>query len=170
MTRLAALLMVFVLANPVFAETRSAVGGIDHVGLTVTDLAASERFFVGELGFEKVGGDAEYPSVFLSNGAILVTLWRANEPDLAVPFDRKQNVGLHHLAFAVASFSALDALHTRLQHAAGVRIEFAPELLGGGPARHMMIREPSGNRLEFIHRPNADGPTVSPTAFPGSES
>lgn len=25
--------------------------------------------------------------------------------------------------------------------------------LSGGPARHMMIREPSGNRLEFIHRP-----------------
>lgn len=170
MTRLAALLMMFALASPVLAETRSAVGGVDHVGLTVTDLAASERFFASELGFERVGADDAYPAVFLSNGAILVTLWRASEPDQALPFDRKQNVGLHHLAFSVESFAALDALHARLEHAPGVRIEFAPELLSGGPARHMMIREPSGNRLEFIHRGVVAGPKISPTAFPGSES
>lgn len=170
MTRFAAFLLLFALANPGMAEAPAAVGGIDHVGLTVTDLAASERFFVGELGFEKVGDDPEYPSVFLSNGEVLVTLWRATVPDLAVPFDRKRNVGLHHLAFSVDSFAALDALHARLEHATGVRIEFAPEPLAGGPARHMMIREPSGNRLEFIHRPAAGGPMVSPTAFPGSES
>ncbi len=31
-------------------------------------------------------------------------------------------------------------------------VTVGPELSYGGPAKHMMIRKPSGNRLEFIHR------------------
>jgi lactoylglutathione lyase len=34
-----------------------------------------------------------------------------------------------------------------------ITIEFAPEKIGKGPTQHMMIREPSGNRIEFIARP-----------------
>lgn len=139
-------------AHPAHAA-ESAVGGIDHVGLAVTKLGASEQFFTETLGFSFTRRDDDYPAVFLTNGHVIVTLWRVTDPSTAIPFDRKHNVGLHHLAFAVDSFAALDALHARLARAPGVRIEFAPEPLSGGPARHMMIREPSGNRLEFIHRP-----------------
>lgn len=32
-------------------------------------------------------------------------------------------------------------------------IELAPELAYGDPTKHMMIREPSGNRIEFAHTP-----------------
>lgn len=135
------------------AIAHATVGGVDHVGLTVTDLDASTRFFTETLGFTVRGGDESYPAVFLANGEIIVTLWRASDPDEAVRFDRKNNVGLHHLAFRVSSFDALEALHARLETTPGVTIEFAPELNRGGPAKHMMIREPSGNRIEFIHRP-----------------
>lgn len=62
-------------------------------------------------------------------------------------------MGLHHLALSVTSFEALEALHARLKDMPGVRIEFAPELAYGGPAKHMMVYEPSGNRVEFVHRP-----------------
>ncbi|MHB8473850.1 MAG: VOC family protein [Gammaproteobacteria bacterium] len=31
-----------------------------------------------------------------------------------------------------------------------VQIEFAPERVGDGPAKHMMCYEPSGVRVEFI--------------------
>lgn len=148
-----ALFVLLLTAGSSPALARSLVGGVDHVGLTVTDLNASKTFFTDVLGFEVRGGDDEYPSVFLGNGEVLVTLWRATDPETAVSFDRKRNVGLHHLAFAVSSFEALDDLHERLRTAPGVTIEFAPELNRGGPARHMMIREPSGNRIEFIHRP-----------------
>ncbi|PCJ16728.1 MAG: glyoxalase, partial [SAR86 cluster bacterium] len=65
----------------------------------------------------------------------------------------KNNVGLHHLALSIASFEELDALYEVLANTDGVVIEFSPEPLSGGPTKHMMIREPSGNRLEFIHRP-----------------
>ena len=153
-------LIAFILAVAVaiaIAESASAapatVGGVDHVGLTVTKLEQTEAFFMEQLGFEVMRRDPEYPASFLNNGEIIITLWRATDPDKAVAFDRKQNVGLHHLAFKVDSFAALDALHDQLKDAPGVRIEFAPEPLSGGPTKHMMIREPSGNRLEFIHRP-----------------
>jgi hypothetical protein len=69
-----------------------------------------------------------------------------------VPFDRAQNVGLHHLALAVESPAALDALHERLRRLPDVEIEFAPEPLGGGPTRHMMLYIPGGVRLELIAR------------------
>lgn len=133
------------------AET--AIGGVDHVGLAVSDLQASQNFFTNTLGFELLGEDSGYPSAFVANDEIMVTLWRVTDPDKAIEFDRKNNVGLHHLAFAIDSFEALDALHQVLLNTAGVVIEFSPELLGAGPTKHMMIREPSGNRLEFIHRP-----------------
>ncbi|MFT7473089.1 MAG: lactoylglutathione lyase, partial [Kiritimatiellia bacterium] len=103
--------------------------------------------------FDLLGEDSVYPSAFVANEEIMVTLWRVTDPKKAVEFDRKNNVGLHHLAFSIANFDALDALHEALLSTPGVVIEFSPELLGAGPTKHMMIREPSGNRLEFIHRP-----------------
>jgi lactoylglutathione lyase len=138
---------------PVSTSSSPSIGGVDHVGLTVTDLETSKAFFVEELGFRVRKHDAKYPAYFLTNGVVIITLWRATDPTTAVPFNRKRNVGLHHLAFAASSFAALDALHARLRKRSDVTIEFAPELSYGGPAKHMIFREPSGNRIEVVHRP-----------------
>lgn len=127
--------------------------GINHVGLTVRDLKASVAFFTDVLDWQAVGGFADYPSVFVTDGNLFVTLWQAEDPDKAVAFNRKRNVGLHHLAISVSRFEALDVLHARFLEADGVVIEFSPELNGPGPTKHMMIREPSGNRLEFTYSP-----------------
>ena len=140
--------------EPVSAEAEAAeVAAVDHVGLAVKDLAASTAFFVDGLGYTARGNDPSYPAAFLSNGQSLITLWQVEDPDAAVGFDRRKNVGLHHLALSVTSFDALDALYERLSKMPGVRIEFAPELSYGGPAKHMMVFEPSGNRIELVHRP-----------------
>ena len=125
--------------------------GVHHVGLTVSDLEASFRFFTGLLGWEKAGENPEYPAVFVSDGVVMLTLWQTKELPI-IPFNKNQNVGLHHLALKVASLESLNALHEKLVDA-GVRIEFAPELLRAGPAQHMMCYEPSGNRIEFIAIP-----------------
>ena len=138
--------------NITAAEKKSPIGGVDHVGLTVSKLEDSKRFFVETLGFEELGKDPSYPAYFLNNGAITVTLWQTKSGDKATPFNRKNNVGLHHLAFQVETYEKLEHLHQMLLQAPGVKVEFAPENLGRGPTKHMMIREPSGNRLEFIHR------------------
>jgi len=124
--------------------------GINHTGLAVSKLDESVSFFVDGLGWKKVGGDPDYPSVFVSNGKTLITFWQVEDPMTATPFHRRKNIGLHHLAITVESLEKLHALHDRIKEIEGVNIEFAPEYLGNGPTTHMMINEPSGIRLEFI--------------------
>jgi len=123
--------------------------GAHHVGLTVPDLAAAVDLFRDGLGFEAVGEVPDYPAAFLSDGAVMITLWQAENGEDAAPFDRRRNLGLHHLAITVRS-GALDDLHKRLEARGDVDIEFAPELLGSGPTRHMMTQLAGGIRVEFI--------------------
>ena len=127
--------------------------GAHHVGLTVTDLDASCSFFTDLLGWRKVGGNPDYPAVFVSDGTVMVTLWRARHPATATAFDKNNNVGLHHLALGVADLDTLNTLYRKLEAAEGIGIEFAPEPLRGGPAMHMMCYEPGGIRIEFIVPP-----------------
>ena len=132
-------------------ETKSATSGAHHVGLTVRDLEASTRFFVDVLGYEKVGEVPDYPAAFVTDGNIMIALWQAADPDNAVAFDRKNVIGLHHLALAVENETALDDLYHRLTDVENHDIEFAPEPLSGVPARHMMCNIPGGGiRVEFI--------------------
>ena len=131
-------------------SNNAATRGAHHIGLTVPDLAKTSAFFLDTLGFDKVGEVANYPAVFVSDGTTMVTLWQAADPDTAMPFDRKNVIGLHHLAMKVDDGDALDGLYRRLSTAEGVEIEFGPESLGGGSATHMMCAIPGGIRVEFI--------------------
>ncbi len=124
--------------------------GAHHIGLTVSDLSQTRSFFIDSLGFEQVGEVPDYPAVFLSDGATMITLWQAKNPGTAIPFDRKNVVGLHHLALKVQNDAVLDKLYRSLSETDGVEIEFAPESLGGGPTKHMMISIPGGIRMELI--------------------
>ncbi len=127
--------------------------GIHHLGLTVPRLADAREFFVHGLGFEQVGEVPDYPAVFVSDGTVMITLWQAEDPANATPFDRRRVIGLHHLALRIADAEALEVLHGELAARADVEIEFAPESLGGGPVQHMMCRIPGNIRLELIALP-----------------
>ncbi|MEM7595703.1 MAG: VOC family protein [Cyanobacteria bacterium P01_A01_bin.83] len=124
--------------------------GSHHIGLTVPDLTATRNFFVDILGFEQVGEVPDYPAIFVSDGTIMLTLWQAVDPDNSTPFDRKNNIGLHHFALKVDRLSTLKSIHQTLLNTAGVKIEFAPEPLDGLPAHHMMFYIPGGIRMELI--------------------
>jgi lactoylglutathione lyase len=152
-TLIALVLPAIILPAASQAAEGGGLGGIDHFALTVSNVNASESFFTRQLGFNVERRDTGHPAVYLTNGHVVVVLYAVAQLGTEVPFDRKRNVGLHHLAFAVESFDELDALHAQLGSIPGVVIEFAPELLGKGPAKHMIIREPGGNRIEFIFRP-----------------
>ena len=123
--------------------------GAHHVGLTVPHLPEALCFFTEGLGYELVGEVPDYPAAFLSDGAGMITLWQAEDAASALPFDRRRNLGLHHLAIRVGE-SGLDALHDRLASRDDVEVEFPPEPLGTGGTRHMMTRIPGGLRVEFI--------------------
>lgn len=123
--------------------------GIDHVGLTVRDLGQTRAFFEQCLGWKVVGERPEYPAAFVSDGHVMLTLWQVKTTDAIVDFDRKANIGLHHLALRVEGEAALNTLFERVSGWPGVKVEFAPEPLGKGPKRHTMIYEPGGIRLEF---------------------
>jgi len=124
--------------------------GAHHVGLTVPSLAEARTFFQDALGFEQVGEVPDYPAAFVSDGSIMITLWQAEDPAAATPFDRRRNIGLHHLALRVASRDALEALSDALGRREDTEIEFEPEALGETVIRHMMCRIPGNIRLELI--------------------
>nr|WP_319554126.1 VOC family protein [uncultured Vibrio sp.] len=122
--------------------------GIHHVGLTVSNLKASAKFFTEQLGWSEVKKNPDYPAIFVSDGHIMLTLWKS-KVETTVPFDRKANVGLHHLALLVDSEKELNKLHSQLIES-GVDVEFGPEFVNSGPAKHLMCYEPSGIRIEFF--------------------
>jgi len=127
--------------------------GLSHLGLTVSKLDQTTKFFTDTLGWRIAGEKPAYPAKFVTDGQMFVTLWQVSDIDSVVNFDRKNNVGLHHLALAVSSKENLNILHERFKNVDDLVIEFAPELNGQGPTIHMMIREPSGNRIEFTYKP-----------------
>lgn len=122
--------------------------GVHHIGLTVPNVRQTTDFFLEALGFDEVGGNPSYPAIFVSDGAVMVTLWQADAG--AAAFDRRAHCGLHHLALKVPDQAMLDRVHTVLAARDDVEIEFAPQLLGDGPARHMMTFIPGGARVEFF--------------------
>jgi catechol 2,3-dioxygenase-like lactoylglutathione lyase family enzyme len=137
-------------------ELKAGTCGVDHVGLSVRDLVSTRKFFCDCLGWRLVGERADYPAVFVSDGHDVVTLWQVESPSKAIPFDRRANVGLHHLALAVADRAGLDALHQRVSRWPGVVVEFGPQLSGAGPKFHFIVREPSGVRIEFAFDPRLE--------------
>ena len=125
--------------------------GVNHLGLAVSKLEASAAFFIDVLGWSEVRRNRDYPAIFVTDGLLMISLWEVKS-DSAKAFDRKENVGLHHLALSVATIFDLDLIHLTLKEHK-VEIEFPPELLRGGPVKHMMCYEPSGIRIEFICNP-----------------
>ena len=72
---------------------------------------------------------------------------QTNEP---VRFDRKTNIGLHHLALCVENKADLFQLVDVLK-ANQIEIEFEPTLIREWPSMHMMCYEPCGIRIEFYY-------------------
>ena len=124
--------------------------GINHLGLSVRDLDQTLDFFVDCLGWQASGRDDSYPRAAVSDGKIRLTLWQVDHELDVRPFQMRQNVGLHHVAFEVASESELNDIAETVRDYPGVSIEFMPELVGNGPRKHMIFNEPGGIRIEFI--------------------
>jgi len=128
--------------------THAITKGTHHIGLTVSKLEESAAFFTSLLGWKEVTRNNDYPAIFVSDGSVMVTLWKNKEAP-PTSFNRSRNIGLHHVAFEVGSEADLTNIHDKLMKNK-VIIEFSPELIREGPAKHMICYEPSGIRVEFI--------------------
>jgi len=120
--------------------------GCHHIGLTVNKLEESAKFFIECLNWQEVRRDDSYPAIFVSDGDVMVTLWQS--PLINAEFD-KNHIGLHHVAFKVDSENTLYECYEKIKKYC-LKIEFLPELLRDGPAKHMICYEPSGIRIELI--------------------
>jgi catechol 2,3-dioxygenase-like lactoylglutathione lyase family enzyme len=124
--------------------------GAHHVGLAVRDVAEARDFFVEALGFTVAAERPDYPAIFVSDGTTLLTLWQVADPARATRFDRRANIGLHHLALAVADRDALHSVFERVQAHPGATIEFDPEpIREGATTHHFICAMPGGIRIEF---------------------
>lgn len=125
----------------------SVTTGVHHIGLAVSNLEESAEFFTKLLGWKEVKRREDYPAIFVKDDALMITLWKTQTEEF-IKFDRKINVGLHHLALQVKSkeilFQLLDVLKANQ-----IEIEFEPTLIREGPSMHMMCYDPSGIRIEF---------------------
>lgn len=88
--------------------------GIHHLGLTVADLIVAKDFFLNALHFKLLGENANYLAAFVTDGTTMITLWVADTD--ATPFDRKKQIGLHHVAFAIENLKQLTDLYDRLKN------------------------------------------------------
>ncbi len=126
--------------------------GIDHLGLTVRNLDDTVAFFTECLGWKEVGGKPDYPSKFISDGTSVLTLWQVHN-DAAASFDRRSNIGLHHLALKIETEEKLNELFSKVKDWPGIAVECSPEFSGAGPKVHFFVAEPGGLRLEFAYDP-----------------
>lgn len=123
--------------------------GIHHLGLTVNSLSESVDFFTKILNWKLVKEDPSYPSAFVSDGTIMLTLWKV-QIDTPIDYDRKSNIGLHHFALKVDSFERLETLYNTILETS-FKPEFSPQpVREGSQAMHFIISGPSSIRIEFI--------------------
>ena len=128
----------------------TATVGLNHLGLSVRDLDATTAFFTDALGWEQFARDDSYPRTSVTDGKLRLTLWQVDHSGDITGFDRRANVGLHHLALEVETEKRLNDLADTLSQWPGVTMEFPPEPLGASPRKHMMFAEPGGIRIELI--------------------
>ena len=131
---------------PLATPTTFATG---HVGLNVTDLERSKRFYQQVFGFAVAAesADAGRAFVFLKQGDTLVlTLWP--QSDGAFATDRP---GLHHLSFQVDTVEQVEAAEGRLR-ALGARIHHGGVVphAEGAASGGLFFEDPDGIRLEIF--------------------
>jgi catechol 2,3-dioxygenase-like lactoylglutathione lyase family enzyme len=128
--------------------------GLDHVDLTVTDLARSVEFY-GELlpalGFRRLLEEDQY---VWATAHLSIAIRPADESQRPVAFNRFR-AGLHHLAFRALSRADVDRFHEYLVAQSPAVILDPPQeypLYGAGYYA-VFFSDPDGIKLELVHRP-----------------
>lgn len=120
------------------------LNGLRHVALSVRDLEACERFYVGLLGMQ-IEWRPDADNLYLTSGLDNLALHRAKSP-LATEGQR-----LDHLGFILREEHYVDEWHKYLTRN-GVAIAQLPKTHRDG-ACSFYCYDPDGNLVQFIHHP-----------------
>lgn len=121
--------------------------GINHVALTVTDLDASERFYIEVLGLRRAL-DVGYGRIVIDGASGFTIALLTHPDDVGGPFTELAT-GLDHLAFTARDRAELEEWQARLE-ALGVPTSPIRDMPLG---HHLNFRDPDGIALEF-YAPN----------------
>jgi catechol 2,3-dioxygenase-like lactoylglutathione lyase family enzyme len=149
---------------------------LTHLGICVSDLERSLRFYRDVLGCREVGRldmaggpadtingmqDVELRAIYLERDGWRLELIEFSEPGCLGPrTPRPMNqVGLTHLSFRVAD---LEAVCAKLEAAGGGLLPETRIGAAGAATRAIMAHDPDGLRLELVQGPG------DPNAVPGS--
>jgi catechol 2,3-dioxygenase-like lactoylglutathione lyase family enzyme len=128
--------------------------GVDHVDLTVTDVARSIPFYetvLGALGFRRIPHEHDY--VNWANAHTSIAVRAASPAHAGVAFDRTR-VGLHHLALRARSRDDVDRLHALLVREGLTVLDPPAEYPRYGPGYYaLFFADPDGMKLELVHFP-----------------
>lgn len=120
------------------------LAGLRHVALSVKDLDACERFYVGLLGMQ-VEWRPDADNLYLTSGNDNLALHRATKP-IAADGQR-----LDHLGVVLRAARYVDEWCDYLA-AHGVPVAQVPKTHRDG-ARSFYCRDPEGTLVQFIHHP-----------------
>jgi len=135
-----------------------------HIGLCVSDLARSLRFYCEGLGFAKImeyDVDEQIPEVdapcsltstFLEKDGMRVELLSYRQPGvIGTPPTRRNHLGLTHLSFFAED---IDAAAAELCRFGGTLVEDTRVGTDDpGAVQFVFLADPDGNRVELMHIP-----------------
>lgn len=122
--------------------------GIGHINLRVADEQASKRFYRDILGFAIAEEDPEHGGVFMTLGDNFHTLdIGQHSAPASAQRPRRDQIGVAHIAFQVASYAALRDAYAHLVEN-GVAILRATNHVN---QRSFYFADPDGNTLEIYY-------------------
>jgi glyoxylase I family protein len=133
------------------------VFGVEHIDVTVNDLARSAIFYdkvMAALGFRRlVEDDDDGHDIRWGNAHITFAIRHAPPAERDAPFNRYR-VGLHHLAFKAKSRTAIDEFHRFLVRENLPVLDAPAEYPQYGPNYYaVFFADPDGMKLELVHFP-----------------
>ncbi len=131
------------------------VFGLEHIDVTVNDLARSTIFFdkvMPALGFRRLAED-NGDDVRWGNAHMTFAIRQAEPAERGALFNRYR-VGLHHLAFKAGTREAIDEFHRFLVRENLSVLDPPAEYPQYGPNYYaVFFADPDGMKLELVHFP-----------------
>jgi glyoxylase I family protein len=127
--------------------------GVEHIDLTVNDVARSRAFYdkvLVELGFRLLDEDED---VRWGNAHLTIAIRPAADSERGATFDRYR-AGLHHLALKVHARNDVDEIHRLLIREGFTILDPPAEYPRYGPNYYaVFFADPDGMKLEVAHFP-----------------